>query len=473
MTNSVPWPQLADAVRDAYIPEAIWTLRRISDLAIAVYRAKVQGDDLLNQARLLDAYTKIQTMMARCVPRTDKPHPLLRLIFEDVRDFLHEHVQRVVAPIDLLIHNVLDERDITRAEEWIVRCAIHPDVDADGTLHRMYSQYLEEQPRHALTESPKENCMRQISHIRQANTSSPSFPGLQQALHPFVSQSPPDSEGISVVLRGYMSLGFAAAELWAYKWQNHGIRRGEPFAEDDDHATKGIRMINEWWDNILSSWQSEISLHVRRKLSEQNLAGDFLFLANHIFPTFIAPHGRQIRENEFTWEMQRMLVTAATAPDMDPDGCVAEVIRLNNLDPEVTGSRTLYRNDWLCPWLCPHIIHSGYTGTSSSHPSESGTNSNTASFEDVMLVPYGPRNDVHDYTTQQLYPHEDASCTICLEEFGTDIDESSCRQLATCEHLFHWECLHDLINSSHTGPVRCPNCRSEICEPRKRRVKEE
>ena len=207
MTDPVPWPQLADAVRDAFVPEAIWTFRRISDLAIAVYRAKVESDDPLNQARLEDAYTKMQTTMARVMPRTDTPHPLSRLSFENMRDFLHDYVQRVVEPLVMLIHDVHDERVIIRAKEWIVRCAIHPDVDADGTLHRVYSPYLEEQPRHAMTESPEEYSTRQINHVRQANTATPSFPGLRKALHKFTSQSPPGSEGISVVLRSYMSVG--------------------------------------------------------------------------------------------------------------------------------------------------------------------------------------------------------------------------------------------------------------------------
>lgn len=92
---------------------------------------------------------------------------------------------------------------------------------------------------------------------------------------------------------------------------------------------------------------------------------------------------------------------------------------------------------------------------------------------DVELEPYGPRYDVADLTELSSPPPQNERCNICLEEFGGKTDESPCRQLSVCKHLFHEECLDAWMNASHVEVVSCPNCRADVCDARPRRRREE
>lgn len=152
------------------------------------------------------------------------------------------------------------------------------------------------------------------------------------------------------------------------------------------------------------------------------------------------------------WSIQRWIVAAATTPEVDPHGHVARVTRAHRMDPILTGSRTHYR-------------HNAF-GSLVEYPDLTGIQ------QDVELEVYGPRINVHDHTEQRLTPPDGSVCTICLAEFGSDVHESSCRQLLVCLHLFHWECFDHLLNGSYTGRILCPNCRMFICEPRPGRLKE-
>ncbi|KAH7412248.1 hypothetical protein DE146DRAFT_628232 [Phaeosphaeria sp. MPI-PUGE-AT-0046c] len=90
---------------------------------------------------------------------------------------------------------------------------------------------------------------------------------------------------------------------------------------------------------------------------------------------------------------------------------------------------------------------------------------------DVELEPYGPRHKVEDLAELHPTPPKDEKCSICLEEYIGKGKDSPCRRLKICKHYFHGECIDAWINASHERAVSCPNCRTEICAARPRRVK--
>jgi hypothetical protein len=161
------------------------------------------------------------------------------------------------------------------------------------------------------------------------------------------------------------------------------------------------------------------------------------------------PANSTISAQEFAYEFQRCIVAAATRPEVDPHGHVAWVIADLRLDPATYGSRTDYAHPLfgsLLHWTQP-----------------------PRAVEDVELEPYGPRVKVQDYSKQQVDPPEESTCTICIEDYGSNVPESSCLRLDVCGHFFHWGCLDTLLNDSAVESVRCPNCRARICDARPRR----
>lgn len=47
------------------------------------------------------------------------------------------------------------------------------------------------------------------------------------------------------------------------------------------------------------------------------------------------------------------------------------------------------------------------------------------------------------------------TCSICLEEFRSD---EKVRQIITCRHIFHQQCIIDWVNHKE----KCPNCNQEL-----------
>jgi hypothetical protein len=162
---------------------------------------------------------------------------------------------------------------------------------------------------------------------------------------------------------------------------------------------------------------------------------------------FVAPANSTISAQEFAYEFQRCIVAAATRPEVDPHGHVPWVIADLRLDPATYGSRTDYAHPLFQSFL---------------HWSEP-----PRAVEDVELEPYGPRVKVQDYSRQQI-ASEESTCTICMEDYGSNVPESSCLRLDVCGHFFHCDCHATLLNDSAVESVRCPNCRARICDARPR-----
>jgi hypothetical protein len=330
--------------------------------------------------------------------------------------------------------------------------------------HRYYPLFHRE-PRYDPGEDPEEYFYR-ANH--QALTDDPSFKssaGLIEALRPFASGEVQSSMSVLRILMEYMSLAVTAATLWKRVWRTEGIRRGRPLLHWNPHVRPVLNWLQEHYTKIVEGNEDNAedddenleyrdflyrsqTWRVRWALSKINWAGEFMWLVDRIFKSVIAPSGSTIREDQFAVEYQRWLIAAVTAPEVDPHGIVAAVIESSELDPD--------QHNWEADY--------GWQVSFIGDPSERNHGP-----VDVELVPYGPRNQVRDFTEQISEPPTNSTCTICVEEFGTDVDESSCRRINTCGHMFHWECLDGYTNASHASTICCPNCRVPICDARPRR----
>ena len=56
------------------------------------------------------------------------------------------------------------------------------------------------------------------------------------------------------------------------------------------------------------------------------------------------------------------------------------------------------------------------------------------------------------------YEKYGSNCTICLEEFKTDVDKIS---LTPCYHVFHYKCLSSYMRKNENN-IHCPNCNQDL-----------
>lgn len=231
--QSTPFPQLAAAIRDAPVLEVIETFKELAELAIEIQRKE----------RLL--MWRMHLSLNHHGPGQVPLHPLSKLMSEPdkVFQFVHDHLKQIVHPPNIVVHI---SRNTTRAEEWIVRCAIHPDVDTDSTLSRLWSRYLEKQPQYnpGISTPPTHY----VLQVREAMGKDPMltnkcFPGLRKALHPFASGDTCDLDGIFAVLREYMCLGATVAGFWAHMWQSHRVPRGSHVPAEDGHIYDAMILL--------------------------------------------------------------------------------------------------------------------------------------------------------------------------------------------------------------------------------------
>ena len=86
---------------------------------------------------------------------------------------------------------------------------------------------------------------------------------------------------------------------------------------------------------------------------------------------------------------------------------------------------------------------------------------------EVTLEPIGPWTDPRDLSERVAVTAAPLrnTCSIC-QEWTTA--EKELVKLKVCEHMFHLECVDELINQGYPGleAVRCPLCRIKLCTPR-------
>jgi hypothetical protein len=69
-----------------------------------------------------------------------------------------------------------------------------------------------------------------------------------------------------------------------------------------------------------------------------------------------------------------------------------------------------------------------------------------------------------------LLPPPETACSICVTDFDGKEDVGGNHPVLTkCKHFFHWNCLDKWVNESAMKTSNtCPECRTVLCEPRKR-----
>lgn len=276
------------------------------------------------------------------------------------------------------------------------------------------------------------------------------FPGLAQVLSGFVSSKTGelDVAGVYLVLQQYLSLAATVADMWAHVWIDHGIMRGQSLDDSDNHIARATDSIDMQFEENIRNWQSNMPRYVRCRIAEHDFSADFLFLANYVFPTFIAPRNSTIREDMFKLQMHRYIIEAATTASVDQHGHVAGLIEDCGLSVDMP-NRT---------YISPLTVHTIVNFR---------TNPVDLDFQDVQFEFVGPLIVMYSHT-EPVSPCDDSICTICQDKLMTD-GPTTCVRLSSCEHMFHSDCLDIFVNDIHTADeVRCPNCRAKICIARPR-----
>jgi hypothetical protein len=369
-------------------------------------------------------------------------HLLSRLDLKNFFTFLYENVDAIMGDPEQVFLAQGDE-EVSNAEYWLVCCTMQT-LKRDDPLQSLWLRYLEEQPEYKPAETPNE---RFDHNVRRFNDdgSLTCFPGLVQVLRNFAHGDCFDKAGVYTVLCEYLSLSATTAGLWAHMWQDHGIQRGQPLADDDHHVEIAIQSIEESFRDRIQDWESFAPLHVREELAGDCFEGDFVFLTNHIFPKVVAPSSSDIREHMFAKEMHQFIVQAATFTDVDPYGRIRRLIEEQGWYPET------HNGTYVQP---PQIKR--FLSFRNANQEQDQT--------DVEFEAQGPLIDVEDIA-DPCFPTDRSICTICQDEITDDM--WPCAQLP----VFHCDCLHTWVNGVHEEQVLCPNCRAEICDARPRRAK--
>jgi hypothetical protein len=123
-----------------------------------------------------------------------------------------------------------------------------------------------------------------------------------------------------------------------------------------------------------------------------------------------------IREYEFATAFERCIIDAATSPDVDPDGRVAEMIRTSGMAPSPAGSYSSSAFNPPRSIIDDHSLEDNELEDNELEDNELEDNElEDGELEDVQLLPCGRRTKVDDYTDQIVFPPSGMVCTVCYE----------------------------------------------------------
>jgi hypothetical protein len=468
--EAVPFPYLADVLQDSRTEDAICILKAVTQLTFHTQHFKILEKIQPRLPHLNSLKSRLKQTYSLC-DSAIPPHVSSLLGIKKIFEFVYEHADRVDEPPDTLRHvDIYNEMTVT--EEWLVQCVLHPGVETDEEFRSDWSEYI---LLHLLRNNVDLAETYYAKRVGRAYVEGASM-GLHRALQPYLCRETYDIYGVYYILIEYMRLAATAAKVWELVWRGYGIIRGTTVGIEGD-ILEILAEIERYYAKRLCDEEDSLPLYIRQHRAHMNISGEFLVLVNWVFPSTIAPAGSTICEDEFATAYRRWIIDAATSPDVDPDGRVAELVRTSGMAPSPAGSYSLSAFNPPRSIIDDHSLEDGELEDGGLNDSELEDNEledielEDGELEDVQLLPCGKRNKVDDYTDQIVFPPSGMVCTICYEEFGSDVDESSRRQLAACKHSFHWVCLDGWINSSHFGELGCPNCRQPICDARPRRPK--
>lgn len=454
-----PFPELTGRVRNPRIfhvnilNEMIEVFKEVASMVVKIYqnyqlRTRLQKS--IMDSIKVDYWRKWHTRVF-FRDGAHHPHTLTTLDVDKMFQFITEHIHHLTIDPRTVIE---PDRDVTLAEAWIIQCAMHPEAERNVVTRQLWLSYLQIQPTIQEHESPNDSFFRHIL-VDAQNGGQVGFPGLDDALRPFVPNDEPSAVGI---IQEYMRLGATAAYLWAHMWRAHGIQRGEGLTLDELHVRSCLDSTQYFYDTSLGNWSYPIPLRTRRHLTTMNLSGDLLYLIDYVFPKAIIPAGSTIREDEFAWQIQQWILARATTHARDPTGAIATRLQQLGLSPP-SSDRSGFHHDLLRPFV--------------------QFNDNVPRHEDVVLEAYGPRIQIADFTRPMFdEPIAGTTCSICQEVYTSENSSSHSDSVydnlwvnTICQHAFHHGCIDAWANNSvHANTVSCPNCRKKLCNARPRRV---
>ncbi|KAJ4373047.1 hypothetical protein N0V83_003338 [Neocucurbitaria cava] len=458
MSNYAGFAAIANLIRGESSDEVIELFKCVADIATYLHQIKrtehkKSTDTGTVHLLLQDAKVQMQTWreLQYWGGQLPRPHLVSHLDVASTLRLIYTHVDKIIGdPKQVLL--IQEGQEVTEAEIWLVECVIHPDSNPDGDLFHLWAPYLVRQPEYEPNEDPAQQCEWQLFRVEHDGYTN-YFPGLVQALRSFSSAHEIDEAGVSTVIQEFLALGATAVDIWTHIWQDHGFLQGQPLPEGDEHIQQALAIMKPMYTSWINDWKAVHPIHVRQELAEHNFGGDFLFLMNYVFPELISPSGSDIQESMFGWRMHRYIIEAATTPEVDPNGHIADFIRRQSWAPP--------------PSNIPHLFFRAQSIRSYVFFGDLDF------WGDVELEAYGSCIDIEDISeAPNQSPSDNTNCSICQYGFGSDPEElSPCVQLLVCQHLFHADCLEVWVNGVHLDTVQCPNCRARLCGARSRRPK--
>ncbi|KAF2250051.1 hypothetical protein BU26DRAFT_504451 [Trematosphaeria pertusa] len=454
----IPLPDLASTLHGSPVDEVIQVLQELSELAINIHLVATTKSDHVRsciQEELDDAYQAWGTKRYT-VGEKGRPHLTTIMDVDSYKAIIRKNRGKIGDPARIVLRRPPPYGyEISRGQQWFLRCAIHPDADPDGSLARTWSAYLEPQPQYLPCKTTQQHCdmlIRAYDSVMQYDkTHGPGthpgskFHGLGRALRPFVAPGAFDAEAVYWVLHEFVRLGLFVAELWTHCWRLIlRSERGVPLWNADGKA----RQLDAMYTLRMGDWTDPTPVRVRRVLAEENIGATLLFLANHVFPTAIAPRGSTISAEQLAWRMHGWILDAVRTKGFDAEGRIARVIRDNALDAlPLGGSTAFYHPPGVLAFFSHDRVH-------------------LSNINDGKLEVGSRGRDVLEYANAVRDPPDDRPCSICYDDMTAG--EEPCVWLLRCGHVFHAECVQPWIIKVHVGrkgemvDPRCPNCREVI-----------
>ncbi|PSN71836.1 hypothetical protein BS50DRAFT_657562 [Corynespora cassiicola Philippines] len=378
---------------------------------------------------------------------------------------------------------------ISIRKAWLIRCALRPEAGLSPQQTELIERLLIEQPRYTDVSS---DVFRQLN-----NEGLGIFPSLTLALRPFLPypgwNEQCDSEALWEVAHQFVRVGMAVASLWqGYPSSNTG--RGRELLPAYPLYVCGYTQMEGLWWNMITDPFSPAPYRVRQVLSSIKVKGIWDMFWHR------ATRSSYLVDTSIISRLMLWLERAAQDPETYPYESeeVSELIFNTFMDAINFAAKTkhallFYKFEKIEQILSREALEEARNtrvrgvdpvGTLLFNRIDEGdlllygdwyremTDYDELPmielYEDVDLVPEGPRVDVC-YFLELVQGSPEEVCTICQEDFSHE--GQKCVRLPQCPHVFHFTCMDDMINTGGKGSNVCPNCRAAVCEPRPMRPK--
>ncbi|KAF2008105.1 hypothetical protein P154DRAFT_584659 [Amniculicola lignicola CBS 123094] len=380
--------------------------------------------------------------------------------------------------------------DWMETEVWIIRCALHPAAGLNAEQKTCLKTLLKTQP--VFTEN-----FQQEVGVGEGGA----FYELQDALYRLFrahveagSSNWPDKEAIVCLLQEFIRIAEAAENSFLYSLHPIFVPNDDREIEEGDVYEAMYLATQDLFKIMIEDRTSPVPLRVRAALSTINFRSvwntfwdsvrvhrmaNLRFWLDDIVINllrFVGEHDDRLcsmmskffTETAGGWEGRPELLGPGRRLRNVENFCTGPVIKAA-IDQYWTIS---LEEDYL-PSLPPFIplpsrfLEMGHDGDDEEYPEVEPYDMTELSLrEDVVTVAVGPRVNIENHVVHlQLWLAEDP-CSICLES----LQEAGAGQVVhprSCNHLYHIDCIDDLVNSAGPTSNLCTMCRRVICSERR------